>query len=126
MFCICHNNDGKSPRGFSKRDTRLDFHLEKITLVICSVGDELKGGQGREQPTIAMVQAEGTAASVQLAKEGVEMNGSVQDTCVAKPKTLLRNWLLGLRERLVIKNDSGVPGLCNWLARNDIFRGRDP
>lgn len=21
QFCICHNNDGKSPRGFSKRDT---------------------------------------------------------------------------------------------------------
>lgn len=20
-FCICHNNDGKSPRGFSKGDT---------------------------------------------------------------------------------------------------------
>lgn len=89
------------------------------------MGEELKGGQGREQPTIAMVQAEGTPASVQLAKEGVEMKGSVQDTCMAKPKKLVRNWLLGLRERLVIKNRFGVPGLCNWLARNDIFRGRD-
>lgn len=89
------------------------------------MGGELKGGQRRDQPTIAMVQAEGVAASVQLAKERVEMKGSVQDTCMAKPKKLVRNWLLGVRERLAIKNGSGVPGLCNWLARNDIFRGRD-
>lgn len=45
-------------RGFGKKDTWLDFRLEKIALVTRSQGDEQEG----DQLTVAVVQVEGTAA----------------------------------------------------------------
>lgn len=54
---ICPENDGKSVRGVGKKDMWFDFHLEKITLVTRSKGDEQEG----HQLTVAVVQVEGTA-----------------------------------------------------------------